>query len=71
VQARIKVDGRAIAPAALSGRQRQRSAAREMPNAAMHHMPPGAGSNFRELTGVRGQLLTRILVVGNFSYRMY
>jgi hypothetical protein len=41
VQARIKVDGRAIAPMALSRRQRQRSAARKILNAALHHVSPG------------------------------
>ena len=41
VQARIKVDGRAIAPAALSCRPRQRSAARKILNAALHHLSPG------------------------------
>src|SRR5580658_4385647 len=61
-QARIKVNGRAIAPTALSYRQRRRSAAREIPNAAMHYMPPGAGSDFRELPG-SGTAIYRLLVL--------
>jgi hypothetical protein len=69
VQARIKMDGRAITPTALSCRQRQRSAAREIPNAAMHHVSPGAGSNFRELPG-SGTAINRLLVLGLFVQDM-
>ena len=65
MQARVKVDGRAIAPTALSCRQRQRSTAREIPNAAMHHVSPGTGSNFRELPG-SGTAINRLLVLGPF-----
>jgi len=51
VQARIKVDGRAIAPTALSCRPRQRSAARKILNAALHHVSPGNLKQFSELPG--------------------
>src|SRR6202453_5244243 len=50
---------------ALSCRQRRRSAARENPNAAIHDVPPRAGSNFRELPG-SGTAIYRLLVLGLF-----
>jgi len=63
VQARIKVDGRAIAPMALSCRPRQSSAARKTLNAALHHVSPGTWSNLVSYRGP-GTAINRLLVLG-------